>query len=403
MRYAVILCDGMADYKIKEIDDKTPMMVAKKSNMNELAKDAVQGLATTLYDDLPQGSDVANLSVLGYDSHNCYSGRSPIEALGLDIPLVDIDTIFRLNLVTISHEDCAFEERTVLDHSGGKITTEEAFILMDAIREEFSTEEISFFNGVSYRHIMIWKNIDYDYTMTPPHDILGKKINDYMPQGTYKDKVAEMMKRSYDVLMKHPLNVERMQKGLEPANCIWLWGEGTKPALDNFYEKYGLTGSVITAVPLIQGIAKGIGLKVIEVEGATGEYHTNYKGKGEAAAKAITDGDKFLFVHIEAPDECGHDGDLELKIKSIEHIDEEIVPRVKKALDETGEDYKILIMPDHATPIAIRTHTTDPIPFMIYDSRKTANNAKVFDEDSAKATGVCYEDAFNIMGDFSKE
>ncbi len=403
MRYAVILCDGMADYKIAEIDNKTPMMVAKKTNINKLAKHAVQGLATTLYDGLPLGSDVANLSVLGYDTRGCYTGRSPIEALGLEIPLVEEDTIFRLNLVTLTHEDCDFCDRTILDHSGGKITTEEAFLLMDALREEFTTDELKLFNGVSYRHIMIWKNIKYDYQMTPPHDILGKKIAEYMPQGTYGEQVLDMMKRSYDILMKHPVNVSRLEKGLEPANCIWLWGEGTKPKLENFKEKYGLTGSVITAVPLIQGIARGIGLEVIEVEGATGDYDTNYKGKGEAAANAIADGDKFLFVHIEAPDECGHDGDLDLKIKSIEHIDEEIVTRVKDALDKTGEDYKILIMPDHATPIALRTHTLDPIPFMIYDSRKTGDNAELFDEDSAKATGVCYEDAFNIMGDFSKE
>ncbi|MFI3226897.1 MAG: cofactor-independent phosphoglycerate mutase [Clostridia bacterium] len=402
MRYAVILCDGMADYPIAEIDNKTPMMAANKPVMNALAKNATQGLATTLYEDLPKGSDVANLSVLGFDSHAAYTGRSPIEALGLQIPLFDNDTIFRLNLVTLTHNNCDFSEQTILDHSGGKITSEEAFILLDAVRQEFSNDKISFYDGVTYRHIMTWKDINYDYTMTPPHDILGQKIGDYMPKGTYGAQVEAMMRRSYEVLMAHPLNISRMQHGLEPANCIWLWGEGTKPALSNFKEKYGVTGSVITAVPLIQGIARGIGLDVIEVEGATGDYWTNYRGKGQAAAQAITNGDEFLFVHIEAPDECGHDGDLDLKIKSIEHIDEEILTRVKRALEQTGEDYKILIMPDHATPIAVRTHTIDAIPFMIYDSTKTADNAELFDEESAKVSGIYYQDAFNIMGDFIK-
>lgn len=402
MRYAVILCDGMADYPIAEIGNKTPMMVANKPHMNALAKHATQGLATTLYEDLPKGSDVANLSVLGFDSHGAYTGRSPIEALGLQIPLFDNDTIFRLNLVTLTHDDCDFTEQTILDHSGGKITSEEAFVLLDAIRQEFADDKIAFYDGVTYRHIMTWKDINYDYTMTPPHDILGQKIGGYMPKGPYGTQVEGMMKRSFEVLMAHPINVSRMEQGLEPANCLWLWGEGTKPKLENFAEKYGVTGSIITAVPLIQGIACGIGLNVIEVEGATGDYWTNYIGKGEAGAEAIKNGDQFLFIHIEAPDECGHDGDLDLKIKSIEHIDEEILTRVKKALDETGEDYKILIMPDHATPIAVRTHTIDAIPFMIYDSRVTGDGAELFDEDSAKETGIYYEDAFCIMGDFIK-
>ncbi len=403
MRYAVILCDGMADYKIEELGNKTPMMVAKKPNMDALAKEGTQGLAITLYDDLPKGSDVANMSVLGYDAHEAYTGRSPIEALGLDIELFDNDTVFRLNLVTISTDDVPFENKTILDHSGGKITNEEAYELIDALKDEFSSDELSFYRGVSYRHIMTWKNINYDYTMTPPHDILGQKITEYMPKGAYSEKVIDMMKRSYDLLMAHPVNIRRMEKGLEPANSIWLWGEGTKPKFTLFKEKYNVSGSVITAVPLIQGIARGIGLNVIEVEGATGDYDTNYAGKGEAGANAIKNGDEFLFVHIEAPDECGHDGDTELKVKSIEHIDEEILPRVKKALDETGEDYKILIMPDHATPIVLRTHTADPIPYLIYDSANKVAGVERFDEDSAKETGNFYDDAFNIMGDFTKK
>ena len=265
MRNVVILCDGMADYKIDELGGKTPMMVADKKYMNELATHSVQGLATTLYADLPTGSDIANLSVLGYNSRECYTGRSPIEALGLQIPLYDNDTIFRLNLVTISTDDVAFEEKTILDHSGGKISNEEAYQLLDAIKAEFSTDEIDFYRGVSYRHIMIWKNIDYGYTMSPPHDILTKKITEYLPKGKYSAKILDMMKRSYDLLMNHPVNIKRMENGLEPANCMWLWGEGTKPTFENFQTKYGKTGAVITAVPLIQGIARGIGLDVIEI------------------------------------------------------------------------------------------------------------------------------------------
>ena len=402
MRNVVILCDGMADYKIDELGGKTPMMVADKKYMNELATHSVQGLATTLYADLPTGSDIANLSVLGYNSRECYTGRSPIEALGLQIPLYDNDTIFRLNLVTISTDDVAFEEKTILDHSGGKISNEEAYQLLDAIKAEFSTDEIDFYRGVSYRHIMIWKNIDYGYTMSPPHDILTKKITEYLPKGKYSAKILDMMKRSYDLLMNHPVNIKRMENGLEPANCMWLWGEGTKPTFENFQTKYGKTGAVITAVPLIQGIARGIGLDVIEVEGVTGDYDTNYIGKGEAAALAIKNGAEFMFVHIEAPDECGHDGDLDLKIKSIEHIDAEIVSRVKKALDETNEHYRILIMPDHATPVELRTHTIDPIPFMIYDNKNLVYGVSKFDEDSALETKVFYDNAYDIMKDFVK-
>lgn len=398
MRNVIILCDGMSDYKIESLGNKTPMMVANKPNMDELAKQAFQGLARTLYDDLPTGSDVANLSVLGYDPHECYTGRSPMEALGLNIPLCDEDTIFRLNLVTISTDDVAFEDKTVLDHSGSKISSEEAFELLDAVKAEFSTNDISFYPGVSYRHIMIWKNVNYDYTMIPPHDILGEKIKGYVPQGTYAPQVLDMMKRSYDILMKHPVNIARMEKGLKPANCIWLWGEGKKPKLGNFKEKYGKNGAVITGVPLIKGIGRGIGFDVIEVPGATGDFDTNYKGKGEAAYKALINNDtQFLFIHIEAPDECGHEGDVDLKIKSIENIDKYIVPPVKKALDELGKHYKILIMPDHATPIEKRTHTLDPVPFLIYDNEYLIEGSNRFDEDQAKSTGLFYENAYDIM------
>ncbi|MGI5892292.1 MAG: cofactor-independent phosphoglycerate mutase [Bacillota bacterium] len=402
MKYIVILGDGMGDYPLKELGGKTPLMVANKPNMNQLAAQGQSGMMCTLYEDLPTGSDIANLSVLGYDPRKYYTGRSPIEALGVNIPLDETDTVFRCNLVTLTTEE-PFEQKTILDHSSGKISNEEAYDLLDTIRAVFEKDGRRFYPGVSYRHIMIWKNIDYDYTMMPPHDILGQKITSYLPKGPYGPTVLEMMKKSYDILMAHPVNQKRIAAGKSPANCIWLWGEGKKPTFDSFFGRHQLQGSVITAVPLIKGLAAGMGLKSIEVEGATGEYDTNYGGKAEAALKALAQGDDFVFIHVEAPDECGHDGDIDLKVKSIEKIDEEVVKTIKMALDATHEDYKILLTPDHATPIVRRTHTIDPIPFVIYDSRKKANNPALYDEEAAKASGLYFADGYKLMDYFLQD
>lgn len=400
MRYLVMLGDGMADYPVPSLGDRTPLEAADKPMMDWLSKNGELGLVRTLYPGMPTGSDIANLSVLGYDPKKYYTGRSPIEALGLGIALTDEDTVFRLNLVSIS-TDGGFEDKTMLDHSSDKITNEEAYELLDALKKAFETPEIKLHPGVSYRHILIWKGIDYGYTMMPPHDILGKPIRDYLPGGPYGEQVLAMMKKSYDILMAHPVNQDRIQRGLKPANCMWLWGEGTKPGVDEFYGKYGVRGAVITAVPLIQGLAKGTGLRVITVEGATGDYYTNYAGKARAAVDALNEGEQFLFIHVEAPDECGHDADVELKVKSIERIDREILTPVKEKLDALGEPYRILVMPDHATPIALRTHAIDPVPYVIYTKGGEAQGSGLaYNEKTGAYTGRMVERGHDLMGTF---
>ena len=399
MKYVVMLGDGMADYPIASLGDKTPLEVANKPMMDALCQNGELGLVRTLYEGMPTGSDIANLSVLGYDPKKYYTGRSPIEALGLGIPLTDEDTVFRLNLVSIS-TDGAFENKTMLDHSSDKITNEEAYELLDALEKEFGTEQIRFYRGVSYRHILIWKGIDYNYTMMPPHDILEQKITDYLPGGPYGAQVLSMMKRSYDILMAHPVNISRMERGLRPANCMWLWGEGTRPQIDIFADKYGITGSVVTAVPLIAGLANGMGLKWIPVDGATGDYYTNYAGKAQAAISALEQGSDFVFIHVEAPDECGHDGDTELKIKAIERIDAEILTPVKQKLDALDEPYRILVMPDHATPIALRTHVIDPIPYVLYTKDGKEKSGLSYNEKNGAKTGRMIEFGHDLMQHF---
>jgi 2,3-bisphosphoglycerate-independent phosphoglycerate mutase len=402
MKYIVIIGDGMGDYPLSELSGKTPLMAADKPAMNELAGKSELGLARTLYNDLPTGSDIANLSVLGYNPRKYYTGRSPIEALGIGIELSDTDTVFRCNFVTLT-QDGAFEEKTILDHSSGKISNDEAFALLDAIKSEFENGDIVFYRGVSYRHIMVWKNINYDYIMTPPHDILGQKIKDYLPCGSYSTQVLGMMRRSYEILMSHPVNIARLERGQSPANCIWLWGEGKKPTFESFFKKYAVRGSVITAVPLVEGLAAGMGLGSIKVEGATGDYYTNYKGKAKAALDALAAGDDFVFVHIEAPDECGHDGDIELKVKSIEQIDKNVVSVIKEEMDKRKEPYKMLILPDHYTPIIRRTHTTEPVPYLLFDSRNAKNGVPRYDEEAAAASGIVMEDGFELMGKFLRQ
>lgn len=398
MKYVVMLGDGMADYPIESLGNKTPLEAAKKPTMDYLSQNGELGLVRTLYEGMPTGSDIANLSVLGYDPKKYYTGRSPIEALGLGINLCDEDTVFRLNLVSISVDE-PFGEKVMLDHSSDKITNEEAYELLDALKAEFASDAIHFHRGVSYRHVLIWKGIDYGYTMMPPHDILEQKITNYLPGGKYGDVVLSMMKRSYDILMSHPVNIARMEKGLKPANCMWLWGEGTRPQIDLFKEKYGLSGSVVTAVPLIAGLANGMGLNYIEVEGATGDYHTNYKGKADAAITAL-DADDFVFIHVEAPDECGHDGDTELKVKSIERIDAEILTPVVEKLKAMNEPYRILLMPDHATPIVKRTHTIDKIPYVIYSSDENKKSDLPYSEKNAATTGISVEFGHDLMKKF---
>ena len=392
MKHIIILTDGAGDYEIESLGNKTPLEVAKTPFIDELSQKGEVGLVQTIPQGMQPGSDVANLSVMGYAPDKYHTGRSPLEAASMGVPLVDTDITFRCNIVTLT-EDEPYEEKTILDHSSGDITTEESTQLILDIREKLQTEFIQFYPGVSYRHLILWKEGPYDFDLTPPHDILTQKITNYLPKGPYKDILYNMMSHSYDLLKDHPINIARKERGLNPANSIWIWGEGKKPQLDPFYDKYQLKGSVISAVDLINGIGILAGLQPVKVEGATGTLHTNFDGKGKAAIEALLNGDDFVYIHLEAPDECGHQGDLEGKIKSLELIDDKIVGAIKNALDEAKEDYRIMILPDHMTPIAKRTHTSDPVPYIIYDSTQNTNlSQNRFTEKSAKTAGNFFND-----------
>lgn len=401
-RYAVILCDGMADRPLDVFGGKTPMSAADKPNMDRLALEGQVGRMNTLYPELPFGSDVANLSILGSDPRTCYTGRSPVEALGLGIGLDDSDMVFRMNLINIGGSD-VFEDCTIVDHSADKITTEEAEELVNALKEHFENESVKIHLGVSYRHCFILKNSkNWTGDLTPPHDVLGDRVGDHMPTGDLAEEFADMMKKAWKILSEHPVNLARVEKGLRPANCLWLWGAGGKPSYVPFKERYGVEkGMMITAVPLIMGLGAGLGLDYCTVEGATGDYYTNYEGKANAAIDAFNNGYQFVFVHVEAPDECGHDGDAELKKASIEQIDRLIVGPVAKCLEKTGEPYRILITPDHATPIVVRTHTGEDIPFVYYDSEKSApEGVHEFTEEACAKSELYYPDGYKFMADF---
>ena len=384
MKYVIVLADGMADEPILQLGDKTPMEAAKTPAMDWLAKHGQVGMVRTVPEGMKPGSDVANLSVMGYDPASCYSGRSPLEALSVGVAMESTDVIFRCNIVTVS-EDEPYAEKTIIDHSSGEISTEDADILMDAVREAFNDEEFSFFTGTSYRHITVWKNGEV-LDLEPPHDHLGQVIGQFLPENP---KFRAMMEKSFDILNNHPLNVQRAAQGKNKANSLWFWGAGTKPALQNFKEKTGLNGAMISAVDLLKGIAVGAGMQVINVPGATGSLDTNYEGKARAALDALLkDDNDFVYIHLEGPDEMGHQGELENKVLSIEYIDERIVAAVKAGLDEAGEDYRILILPDHPTPIRCRTHTADAVPFVLYDSTRPADQKLAFTEKEACLSGL---------------
>ncbi len=393
MKYVVVLADGMADLPIEELGGKTPMEYAVTPNLDELACGGQMGMAKTVPDNMKPGSDVANLAVMGYNPQECYSGRSPLEALSVGVDMKDTDVVFRCNIVTVT-EDEPYEEKTILDHSSGEISTEDADILMDAVREAFQNETFRFYTGTSYRHITVWDKGEV-LDMEPPHDHLGQVIGQFLPENPL---FREMMKKSFDVLNNHPLNVQRAAEGKNKANSIWFWGAGTKPALQNFKKKTGLSGTMISAVDLLKGIAVGAGMEVVEVEGATGSLDTNYLGKAGAAIKALLeDGQDFVYIHVEAPDEMGHQGNLHHKVQSIEEIDKNIVGVVKRALDASGEDYRIMVLPDHPTPICKRTHTSDPVPYVLFDSTKVVANNTIFSEKTAQATGVFQPDGYRLM------
>lgn len=394
MKYAVILCDGAADTPVPELGGKTPLEAAHKPNIDALASCGEMGMVTTFPKNLPPGSDVANLAVFGYDPQKYYTGRSPLEAMSMGVHLELTDTTFRTNVVTLS-DDERYEDKTMIDYSSDEITTEESSQLIAAVNEALRTDEYEFFSGISYRHLMVWHNKKNDFSLTPPHDISDRKITDYLP----KDKtILNLMKKSYDILKDHPVNLDRIKRGLRPANSIWIWGNGTKPNLDTYAEKFGIRGAVVSAVDLIKGIGVCAGLDVIDVIGATGNVHTNFDGKAEAAIRALRSGDDFVYVHLEAPDEAGHRHEIENKVKAIELIDEKIVAPIVAALKADGEDFAILIMPDHPTPLAIRTHTSDPVPYIIYRSGNCTNGSvRIYSEKEAAKTGIVTEHGYTLM------
>ncbi len=396
MKYVVLLCDGMADYPVEELGGKTPMGASVTPNMDKIAKTSTIGLVKTVADNMKPGSDVANLSVLGYDPQVYYSGRSPLEAGSIGIDMKPTDVSFRCNLVTLSDEP-NYEDKTILDYCADDISTAEAAELIKYLAEHFNNDEFSYYNGVSYRHCLIWNNGTLDVgTLTPPHDITGRKIKEYIPTHPNAAKLYDMMVRSYDLLKDHPVNKAREARGLRPANSIWLWGEGVRKELAPFTEKYGLKGSMISAVDLLKGIGKFSGMNVVEVEGATGYIDTNFEGKAKAAIKELKDGADFVYIHMEAPDECGHRHEIENKKRSIEIIDEVVLGSILEALDEY-DDFKIMILPDHPTPLALRTHTNDPVPFLIYRKTVKADGAEEFTEETAKASGLFIENGPEIM------
>lgn len=380
MKYVLVLCDGMADFKIDALGGKTPLETAKKPNIDFMAKTAMQGFVKTVPDGMKPGSDVANLSALGYDAKACYTGRSPLEALSLGIDLKPTDVALRCNLVTLS-DDEPYEDKTMIDYSSGEITTAESHKLIEAVASALNDETFSFYPGVSYRHCLVCCNGRTDSDLTPPHDITGKKITEYLPKGYNADLYLTLMKKSTEILKNHPVNEERRKNGKRTADSIWLWGQGTKPRLQNFTERYGIKGAMISAVDLLKGIAVGSGMQSIDVEGATGTIDTNFDGKAKAALDALKDND-FCFIHLEAPDECGHQKDANGKTRSIELIDEKIIGAIIKGLN--GSPFKMLVMPDHFTPIATGTHDATPVPFLMYSSAKELGKGETFNEFTPK-------------------
>jgi len=369
MKYLIVVPDGAGDEQIEALGGKTPLEVAEMENINELAHKGIVGMVKTIPPGIAPGSDAANLSVMGYDPAVYLTGRSPLEAASIGIEMSDTDVAFRTNIITLTGEG-EYEDLIITDHSAGDITTEEADELIKAVNEAFADENITFYTGVSYRHCMIVHNGSVDYEMTPPHDVLGQRAGDYLPKGEGVGFITDMMKKSYEILKNHPVNKAREAKGLNPANTLWIWGQGKKPALSSFYDKYGITGTAISAVDLIKGIAICAGLNSVDVEGATGTLHTNFDGKAQAAVKEFKDGKDFVYMHVEGPDECSHQGDQDGKIECMHSIDVKIVKPIVDYLRETGEDFRVLVVPDHRTPLAIRTHSATPVPFVVYDSRK---------------------------------
>ena len=383
MKYIVVLGDGMSDEPIEALDGKTPLEYANTPAMDDLASKGELGMVQNVPAGMSPGSEIANLSVMGYDPLTDFTGRSPLEALSVGVEMEPDDVIFRCNVVTLTEEE-PYAEKTILDHSADEISTADADILMDAIREAFNSEAFQFYTGTSYRHIMVWKKGRIS-PLEPPHDHLTTVIGPWLPQEAV---LRSFMERSFEILNNHPLNQARAAQGKRKANSLWYWGAGTKPALQNFTEKTGLTGAMISAVDLLKGIAVGAGMKVCQVEGATGSIDTNWEGKAQAAIDSLLqDGCDFAYIHVEAPDEMAHQGHLEEKIKSIEYLDSRIIAPVRKSLEDAGEDYRMLLLPDHPNLLRLRTHVGDPVPYVLYDSTKERKSLARYGETEARATG----------------
>ncbi len=395
MKYVVVLGDGMADEPLEELSGMTPLEKAVTPAMDALAKQSEMGLLCTIPEGMNPGSDTANLSVLGYNPKVYYTGRSPLEALSIGVPMEDTDVAFRYNLVTLSEEE-PYEEKTILDHSAGEISTEDAAILLDAVRKGLETEKYHFYVGTSYRHCLIEKEGKVQ-KLTAPHDILGKQIGAYLPP---EGELLRMQKASYEILKDHPLNQKRKQRGQNPANSCWFWGAGTKPILTSFWEKYHKRGKMISAVDLLKGIAVGASMDLALVEGANGGLFTNYEGKAQAAVDALLKEDyDFVYVHVEAPDEMGHQGSIEKKIKAIEFLDQRVIEYIVNCLKNSGEAFCMLILPDHPTPIRVRTHTANPVPYLLYDSTREENHTWCYNEREAGMSGIVRTKGYEMMAE----
>lgn len=394
MKYIIVLSDGMAGRPLEELGGKTTLEAADTPNFDRLAEKAEIGLASMVPEGMAPGSDTANLSVMGYDPKIYYTGRSPLEALSIGVDMAADDVSFRCNLVTLTEDGGAYEDQKIIDHSSSEISTEDSTVLLEALKEGLKREGYEFYAGTSYRHLLIWKHGKV-LELTAPHDILTKTVGEYLP----KDSVLlDMMKKSYEILKDHPINVERKKQGLNPANSAWFWGAGTRPALASFEEKTGKKGVMISAVDLLKGIAVGADMDRIIVEGANGGLHTNYEGKADAAIHALLeDGYNFAYVHVEAPDEMGHMGSMTDKITAIENVDGRVVARITEAMDRSGEDYRLMILPDHPTPICVRTHTSEPVPYMIYDSRKAIDGIHTYNEKEAAKSRCIWKDGYRLI------
>lgn len=399
MKYLVVLGDGMADYRVDALGGRTPLEAAKKPAMDRLAAAGELGMVKTVPDGIAPGSDVANLSVMGYNPLEYYTGRSPLEAVSIGVELKQGDVTFRVNTVTLS-DDVPYEAKSMVDYSADEISSAEGAQLMEAMNEAFADGQIRFYAGTSYRNLLVWHGGSTDCTLTPPHDISGRRITDHLPGGSGGERMCEMMKASFELLKDHPVNRARAAAGKHPANSVWFWGQGSKPFLPNFEEKYGLKGTMISAVDLLKGIGICAGMEVVEVAGATGNVDTNFAGKANAAADALLGGADFVYLHFEAADECGHRGEVENKVLSIERIDAALAS-IQARLDAAGEEYSILLLPDHPTPLSIRTHVSDPVPYVIYRSAGAGAAApRIYSETEAEKTGVFIAEGHSLMDRF---